>query len=61
MAVIGPMLSRAYLRARYGEELPPGARAALTEVFETLKRQHEGSDRVDDEDDVDDVARGGRP
>src|ERR1700724_652406 len=38
-----------YLRARYGKELPPGARAALTEVFETLKRQLGGSDEDDEE------------
>jgi transcriptional regulator with XRE-family HTH domain len=49
-----------YLRARYGEELPPGARAALTEVFETLKRQHHGSDHVDDEDAVNEAAARGR-
>lgn len=49
-----------YLRARYGEELPPGARAALTEVFETLKRQHQGSDQIDDEEALDEVASGGR-
>jgi transcriptional regulator with XRE-family HTH domain len=49
-----------YLRARYGEELPPGARAALTEVFETLKKQHNGSDNVDDEDDAHETASGGR-
>ncbi len=42
-----------YLRARYGEELPPGARAALTEVFETLKKQHDGSEVVDDEEPAD--------
>jgi len=41
-----------YLRARYGEELPPGARAALLEVFETLRKQHPGPDTVDDEGDV---------
>ena len=50
-----------YLRARYGGELPPGARAALTEVFETLKKQHDGSDRVDDEESVEEMASGGRP
>jgi transcriptional regulator with XRE-family HTH domain len=49
-----------YLRARYGEELPPGARAALTEVFETLKKQHLGSDRVDDEEDVSETVTRGR-
>lgn len=49
-----------YLRARYGEELPPGARAALTEVFETLKRQHLGSDQVDDEVDLNGAVSGGR-
>lgn len=48
-----------YLRARYGEELPPGARAALTEVFETLKKQHDGSDHVDDEEDLGDSALSG--
>jgi transcriptional regulator with XRE-family HTH domain len=49
-----------YLRARYGEELPPGARAALTEVFETLKKQHHGSDHIDDEETVDEAVSGGR-
>jgi len=39
-----------YLRARYGETLPDGARAALTELFDTLRRQYGGSDEVDDED-----------
>jgi transcriptional regulator with XRE-family HTH domain len=49
-----------YLRVRYGEELPPGARAALTEVFETLQRQHDGSDRVNDEEDANQTTIGGR-
>lgn len=49
-----------YLRARYGVELPPGARAALTEVFETLKKQSGGSDHVDDEEDVSHASAGGR-
>src|SRR5580658_4208453 len=48
-----------YLRARYGEELPPAARAALVEVFETLRRQQPGSDVVDDE--ADSLQAGGRP
>ncbi len=38
-----------YLRARYGEELPEGARAALTELFDTLSQHYGGSDEVDDE------------
>lgn len=49
-----------YLRARYGEELPPGARAALTEVFETLKRQHHGSFHVDDDEVLNEAQSGGR-
>lgn len=49
-----------YLRARYGGELPPGARAALTEVFETLRKQHHGSDQVDDEADLNEAPAGGR-
>ena len=40
-----------YLRARYGEELPEGARAALTELFDTLSRSYGGSEVVDDEND----------
>lgn len=38
-----------YLRARYGEELPEGAQAALTELFDTLSQHYVGSDEVDDE------------
>lgn len=38
-----------YLRAKYGEELPDGARAALMELFDTLSRNYGGSDLVDDE------------
>lgn len=38
-----------YLRARYGEELPDGARAALNELFDTLSRNYSGSEVVDDE------------
>jgi transcriptional regulator with XRE-family HTH domain len=38
-----------YLRARYGAELPDGARAALNELFDTLSRNYSGSEVVDDE------------
>lgn len=38
-----------YLRARYGQELPEGAQAALTELFDTLSQHYSGSDEVDDE------------
>lgn len=38
-----------YLRARYGAELPEGARTALTELFDTLRRSYFGSDLVNDE------------
>ena len=41
-----------YLRARYGEELPEGARAALTELFDTLSQHYTGSEEVDDEEPV---------
>ncbi len=49
-----------YLRARYGEELPDAARAALNELFDTLRRNYEGSDVVDDEDDERHPATAGR-
>lgn len=38
-----------YLRVRYGEALPDGARAALNELFDTLSRNYNGSEVVDDE------------
>jgi transcriptional regulator with XRE-family HTH domain len=41
-----------YLRAKYGEDLPDGARAALNELFDTLSRNYSGGDEVDDEEAV---------
>lgn len=38
-----------YLRTRYGEELPAGALAELSELFDSLRHRYPGSDQVDDE------------
>jgi transcriptional regulator with XRE-family HTH domain len=49
-----------YLRAKYGDELPEGARAALNELFETLSRNFGGSELVDDENEDELAAPPGR-
>ncbi len=49
-----------YLRSRYGEQLTPADREALTHMFDVFRRNHHGPDQVDDEDDRQ-VPHGARP
>jgi transcriptional regulator with XRE-family HTH domain len=41
-----------YLRARYGEQLPDQAMAALDELFSALRDKYTGSEEIDDESDA---------